>query len=171
VSHSRGRQLVLAAAIATIGPLGGRDVALASTTPPKLNSFALSGQISATLPLDRRAQCIAGNSTHTGAAYTFRVFLDGQQAKPAGVVWALVIETAHTGTTKIPGRYPVFASLIIVRGASNQYDWTSTANSGSGTVTITGDAKQGSVNLMLPPAKGYGGAAKRVERVVGSWKC
>jgi hypothetical protein len=40
-----------------------------------------------------------------------------------------------------------------------------------GTVTLTGDAKQGSIDVVLEPTPGSGGAAKRAEHVVGSWKC
>ena len=171
VPYKRTRELAIAAALVTIGPIGVGGTALASAKPPRLNNFALSGQISVTLPLDRTAQCVAGNSTHTGGIYTSRVFLAGQHAKPSGALWALVIETTHTGTTKIPGHYPVAAALSISRGGLNQYAWTSTATTGSGTVTLTGDAKQGSVNVVLEPTKGFRGAAKAAEHVVGSWKC
>jgi hypothetical protein len=171
VTHVRPRQLAIIVVVATIGLIGFGGMALGSANATRLNSFALSGQISVTLPLDRTAQCVAGNSTHTGGIYTSRVFLAGQHAKPSGALWALIIETTHTGTTKLPGHYPVAAALSISRGGSNQYAWTSTATTGSGTVTLTGDAKQGSIDVVLEPTPGSGGAAKRAEHVVGSWKC
>jgi hypothetical protein len=161
------RRLALAGALATsaLVAAAGSGPAAAATQ----NTFSLSGQLSGKLTLNSSETCTSGNISKDDGVDDIRIYLTDHGVKPTNATWFLLIGAKKSGTTRFPASSPNEVSIGADSGIKTDDEW-STLQGGSGTVTLAGNLKSGSIDLKLAPAANQHGAT-RDEQIVGGWSC
>jgi hypothetical protein len=146
----------------------GLAAAEAGAHVPYIGTVKLSGQLSGKLTVDGLTSC-SGTAIRTdGNTIAVTLYTIAGALKPSGAEWNLdFYVTGHKIT--LPAKSPVEADLSVSNVGRIWGSWASdAAGKAKGTVTFGADYKSGKINVTLPPGKG---AAKKPEKLVGSWSC